>query len=282
MRDPSQRWTSVRVRPSGEAESTRRACLAALFAVGAQGVHEDQRALVTHFPPDTDLAAVHAALTEADIDVVVETSVVPDIDWSEAWKARIVAHDLGALSIAPPWLAGDRDPARTIVIDPGMAFGTGDHATTRGVVRLLPSVIRDGDVVADLGAGSAVLSIAAAKLGASRVYAIELDADAIADAEANVAANGVGEHVHVFEADAMVLLPLVAPVRVVLANIISSVLVELLPTVAESLLPDGAAIISGILQEERDAMMEVLTATGWRVVAEDAEDIWWSASIVRA
>ncbi len=272
----------MRVRPSGEAESTRRACLAALFAVGAQGVHEDQRSLVTHFPPDTDLVAVHAALTDADNDVVVETSAVPDIDWSEAWKARIVAHDLGALAISPPWLAADRDPARTIVIDPGMAFGTGDHATTRGVVRLLPSVVRAGDVVADLGAGSAVLSIAAAKLGASRVYAIELDGDAIADAEENVAANGVADRVHVFEADAMALLPLVAPVRVVLANIISSVLVELLPTVAESLLPDGGVIISGILQEERAAMLDVLGATGWRVVAEDAEDIWWSASIVRA
>lgn len=270
----------MRVRPSSE--SARAACLGALFAVGAQGVHEDGTSLVTHFPPETDLAAVHEAITAADEGATLESTPLPDVDWSEAWKERVIAHELGALTISPPWLAEGRDPARTIVIDPGMAFGTGDHATTRGVVRLLPDVLRPGDTVADLGAGSAVLSIAAAKLGASRVYAIELDGEAIPDAETNVARNGVGDVVHVFEADAGALLPLVGPVRVVLANIISSVLVELLPHVADALTPDGAVIISGILQQERDGMLDVLHTTGWRVLAEDAEDIWWSASIVRA
>jgi ribosomal protein L11 methyltransferase len=275
-------WTSVRVRPAANDEAARQACLAALFAVGAQGVHEDAGSLVTHFPPHTDLTRVHAVISEADELSVIETAPVPDIDWSEAWKARIVAHELGALTVTPPWLSEGRDPASTIVIDPGMAFGTGDHATTRGVVRLLPSVLRVGDVVADLGAGSAVLAIAAAKLGAARVYAIELDGEAIPDAEENVARNGVADRVHVFEGDAAAFLPMIGPVRVVLANIISSVLVELLPLVAAHLTADGAAIISGILVEERAQMLDVLHATGWRVVREDAEDIWWSASIVRA
>ncbi len=281
MHDASQRWISVRVGP-GIAEGSRDACLTALFAVGAQGVHEDGTSLVTHFPPQTDLEAVHIALTEADEGVTIETAPVPDIDWSEAWKSRIHAHDLGALTVTPPWLAEGRDPARTIVIEPGMAFGTGEHATTRGVVRLLPTVMRDGDIVADLGAGSAVLAIAAAKLGASRVYAVELDGEAIPDAEQNVLRNGVADRVHVFEADAGALLPLLAPVRVVLANIISSVLVELLPIIAESLTADGGAILSGILQEEREEMLAVLAASGWSVLEEDAEDIWWSVSIARA
>jgi len=275
-------WTSVRVRPDAIDESAHTACLAALFAVGAQGVHEDGVSLVTHFPPGTDLEAVHRALTIADNGVVIETSDVPDIDWSEAWKARITAHALGPLTVLPPWLTDGVDPATSIVIEPGMAFGTGEHATTRGVVRLLPSVLRVGDVVADLGAGSAVLAIAAAKLGAARVYAIEMDGEAIPNAEENVLRNGVGDRVHVFEADAASLLPLVAPVRVVLANIISSVLEELLPGIAAALTPDGAAILSGILQEERAHMLEVLARRGWRVLAEDAEDIWWSVSIARA
>jgi ribosomal protein L11 methyltransferase len=163
-----------------------------------------------------------------------------------------------------------------------MAFGTGEHATTRGVVRLLPTIMLHDDVVADLGAGSAVLAIAAAKLGASRVYAIELDGEAIPDAEDNVRRNGVADRVHVFEADAAALLPLVAPVRVVLANIISSVLVELLPIIADALTPDGGAILSGILQEEREEMLRVLRAGGWQVLDEDAEDIWWSVSIAKA
>ena len=275
-------WISVRVTSSNVDDVARRARLAALFAVGAQGVHEDGAALVTHFPPGVDLHAVHHALTEADAHTVVETAPVPNVDWSEAWKVRIVAHELGRLTVAPPWLAEGRDLATTIIIEPGMAFGTGDHPTTRGVVRLLPSVLREGDVVADLGAGSAVLAIAAAKLGASRVYAVELDGEAIPDAEANVARNGVADRVHVFEADAGALLPLLAPVRVVLANIISSVLIEMLPAIAGALTSDGVAILSGILLEERSTMIEILRATGWREVAEDEEGIWWSVSVVRA
>lgn len=275
-------WTSVRVRPSPDNTAARSACLGALFASGAQGVHEDGQSLVTHFPPGADLERVHRALTEADEDVVIETSPVPDIDWSVEWKSRIVAHQLGALTVAPPWLAHEYDPARCIVIDPGMAFGTGDHATTRGVIRLLPQVLRTGDVVADLGAGSAVLAIAAAKLGASRVYAIELEHDSIADAIENVERNGVSEIVHVFEGDANAFLPLVAPVRVVLANIISSVLVELLPLIGMCLSDDGEAILSGILREERDGLVNILRDHGWNVVAEDAEDIWWSAIVRRS
>jgi ribosomal protein L11 methyltransferase len=114
------------------------------------------------------------------------------------------------------------------------------------------------------------------------VYAIELDADAIPDAEKNVSRNGVAERVHVFEADAGALLPLVAPVDVVLANIISSVLIELMPVIGAALQPGGAAILSGILREERETMLAVLAAHGWTVIEEDAEDIWWSVSIAKA
>jgi ribosomal protein L11 methyltransferase len=146
----------------------------------------------------------------------------------------------------------------------------------------LPRQLRAGAIVADLGAGSAVLSIAAAKLGAARVYAVELDADAIPDAEANVQRNGVADRVHVFEADAGALLPLVAPVDLVLANIISSVLIELMPVIKSSLNAGGTAILSGILYEERDTMLQVLDAHGWTVLEEDAEDIWWSVSIAKA
>jgi ribosomal protein L11 methyltransferase len=87
--------------------------------------------------------------------------------------------------------------------------------------------------------------------------------------------------VHVFEADAEAVLPLLAPVDLVLANIISSVLVGLLPVMAAALPPGAAAILSGILLEERAGMVATLAAAGWRVVAEDAEDVWWSVTVVR-
>jgi ribosomal protein L11 methyltransferase len=271
-------WLAVRV-SAGEA---RDAALAALFEMGSMGVEEAGDDLVTHFPEETDAAAVVAAVLSAAPQSRVSATLVPALDWTEEWKKGVGAHELGALAIVPPWLAEGRDPARTIVIEPEMAFGTGEHQTTRGVVRLLPALVRRGDRVADLGAGSAVLAIAAAKLGASRVTAIELDHDAIANANENVVRNAVESIVTVVEGDASVLLPLVAPVRVVLANIISSVLIDLLPGIAAALTADGEAILSGILLEERDTMLGVLRSGDWRVVAEDVEGAWWSVRIARA
>jgi ribosomal protein L11 methyltransferase len=270
-------WLAVRV----NAGSAREAALTALFELGSQGVQESGEELVTHFPDDVDAASVVAYLHDVVPEATVSTALVPEVDWAEEWKKGVGAHDLGALAIVPPWLAEGRDPARTIVIEPEMAFGTGEHQTTRGVVRLLPSVIRAGDRVADLGAGSAVLSIAAVKLGARHATAIELDHDAIANANENVQRNGVTGRVTVIEGDASLLLPLVAPVRVVLANIISSVLLELLPVIGEALTDDGEAVLSGILVEERPMMLGALDADGWTLLGEDAEGAWWSARIAR-
>lgn len=270
-------WYAVRVRPRS-GDDAYDAVVAALFAAGSQGVQEDAGAVVTQFAPDVDIDAVRHAVLAADPAADVTIGPAAPIDWSEGWKTLVTRHDLGALTVAPPWLADGTDPARTIVIDPGMAFGTGDHPTTRGCLRLMPAVIRPGDFVADLGAGSAVLSIAAAKLGAARVIAIEYDADAIGNAEENVRRNGAGDVVTVVEGDATVLLPLVAPVRVVIANIISSVVVALLPAIAQALSADGVAIFSGILGEERERMLAAFAAHGLHVVAEEAEDAWWSAT----
>ena len=269
-------WQAMRVRPSGD----RAAVATALFAAGSQGVHDDGPALVTHFPPDVDLGPVRAAVLAADAAATIDVHDAPDVDWTEAWKHGVGIQRIGRLTVAPPWLADGLEPATTIVIDPGMAFGTGEHQTTRRVLELMQGVIRAGDAVADLGAGSAVLSIAAVKLGAAQAVAIEMDPDAIENAEENVGRNDVIGRVTVIEGDAGVLLPLVAPVRVVLANIISSVLVELLPVIASALTPDGQAVLSGILVDERDHMLDVL-AEDWRVEGEAREGQWWSVAIAR-
>lgn len=270
-------WSSLRVDPG----AARDAAMAALFAAGAQGVHEDGGSLVTHFPPDTDMHAVVTAVQRAAPEAQCAVGQTDDTDWSVAWRDRLSAHDLGAVTVTPPWLATGLDPARTVVIDPGMAFGTGDHPTTRGAVRLLQQVMSPGLVVADLGAGSGVLAITAARLGASRVFAVEYDGEAIANAEENVRANDVEGIVHVFEGDAAVLLPLVAPVDLVVANIISSVLVELLPAMHDALRPGGVAVLAGILVDEQTSMLEALQADGWRVRADDVEENWWSVTIAR-
>lgn len=273
------RWTRAACTPS-TADRTA-ALIAAMFATGADGVHEDGATLVTHLAPTADVERFLAALRAADPASGIALSPLEPIDWSTKWRDRITAHRLGALTVTPPWLAAGHEPATTIVIEPAMAFGTGEHPTTRGVVRLLQAIPLAGASVADLGAGSAVLAIAAARLGAARVFAIENDADSIGNAELNVTTNGVADRVAVLEGDAQLLLPLVAPVQVILANIISSVLLELLPLLGASLAPDGVMILSGILREEREMMVSALEAAGWRIDAEDAEEQWWSVRVRR-
>ena len=267
-------WISLRITP----DSNRDGVIAALFQSGSQGVQEDGASVVTHFPADARIDDIRHAVMTADPRADIAVSEAPETDYSK-WRASVSSHRVGELVVAPPWLAGEFDPQTTIVVDPVMAFGTGEHPTTRGVIRLMQGVVRPGDVVADLGAGSAVLSIAAAKLGAKRVIAIEIDNDSIGNAEANVRVNGVSDRVKVIEGDAATLLPLLAPVRVVLANIISSALIALLPTIRASLDARGQAILAGILRKERDPMLAAINVDGWTVEREDTEDAWWSVQI---
>jgi len=270
-------WVSIRVHPG----SNREAVLATLFESGAQGVQEIGDNFLTHVQGEHTAEALVHAILAASRDARVDCCPLVETDWSERWKSSVRAQQVGRLTVAPPWLADDSDADRTIVIEPAMAFGTGEHATTRSALRLLQAVIRPGDRVADLGAGSAVLSIGAAKLGARYVAAIEIDPDAIGNAEENVRRNGVSDRVTVIEGDAAVLLPLVAPVRVITANILSSVVIDLLPAMATAIAPDGRAILSGILASEQQRMLTAFTEQGWRVESEHTEDEWWSTTIAR-
>ena len=268
----TDRWLAIKVEPSGDPKPV----IDALFAAGSQGIQEQGTAIITHFPPGTSAGEIESAIRSADANAEITSELAPAADWSQ-WRASVGEHRIGKLTIAPPWMESD-DPMR-VIIDPAMAFGTGEHATTRGVVRLMQQLSPMPGRVADLGAGSAVLAICAAKLGASRVTAIELDPDAIGNAEENVAANSVTEAVRVIQGDAAVLLPLISPVDLILANIISSVLLDLLSPIAESLSEGGHAILSGILAEEREMMTDALTRAGWRIVSEDVEENWWSVMV---
>jgi ribosomal protein L11 methyltransferase len=267
---------------SGAAIDTRDAVVEALVDSGAPGVQELGAELVTHLPSDADFNALARAIEHASPGAVIEQEPVGDIDWATRWPTRVGVQRVGRIAVAPPWLADEIAGAELpVVIEPATAFGTGEHETTRGVLYLMQEVIRPGDVVADLGTGSAVLAIAAVKLGAARVAAIELDPDAIGNAEANVAANHVDRRVTVVQGDASILLPLVSPVRVILANIISSVLIELAEAMRDALAPDGRVILSGVLTIERDAVLESLVGAGLVLESEYEEGVWWSGVVAR-
>ncbi|HUF65969.1 MAG TPA: 50S ribosomal protein L11 methyltransferase [Gemmatimonadaceae bacterium] len=264
-------WHMLRVRTARPADVS-----AALFDAGALALQEQPGSLTTHFLTEADARSVAGRVALLDPAAELEIRETPDADYSR-WRASVGVWEVGAVTVAPPWLAANLDPARTVVIDPAMAFGTGEHATTRGALTLMQRVVRAGDSVADLGTGSGVLAIAAAKLGAVRVVGIEHEAEAVGNAEANVEANGVAGTVKVIQGDAGTLLPLVAPVRVVLANIASLALLQLMPVIAKALTPDGEAVISGILTTEAQGFRARLSA--WRVTDELAEDDWWTAAL---
>lgn len=267
-------WLAVRV--AGASAATRDAISAALIDAGAACVQEDRDDLFTFLPDDARLDDVRGVVAR-DESAVLDVREADAGEVEREWPPTIAVSRAGRIVVAPPWLAPDpSEDDIVVVIDPATAFGTGEHPSTRGVLRLMQGVIRPGDRVADLGAGSAVLAIAAARLGAARVAAIELDPEAIGNAEDNVRANGVSDRVVVIEGDAETLLPHVAPVRVILANILSSVLMALLPAIGSALSAEGVAIFAGILVDEREDFVRVLEGRAWRVEQEDVEGAWWS------
>jgi ribosomal protein L11 methyltransferase len=247
---------------------------------GAGAVQELDAALLTHLPEGAALDALCVALEHAG--ATVRQTSLGEVDWSTRWITRVGVQRIGRIAVAPPWMSADiADAEIPILIEPAMAFGTGEHETTRGVLALMQSLVAPGALVADLGAGSGVLAIAAAKLGAERVVAIEMDPDAIGNAMENVERNGVAAKVAVLEGDAAALLPLVAPVSLVLANIISSVLIELSSIMQRALPTGGKAVISGILVSEREHCVASLAVDGWIVESELREGEWWSSVIAR-
>jgi ribosomal protein L11 methyltransferase len=276
--DLSPRWVSLHIDvPEG---AVRERVVAMLMEGGAGAVQELGPELLTHFQEGEAVDELCDSLERAGASV--RQTALGQVDWSTRWITRVGVQRVGRIAVAPPWMSDDiADVEIPILIEPAMAFGTGEHETTRGVLALMQALVEPGALVADLGAGSGVLAIAAAKLGAARVVAIEMDPDAIGNAMENVERNGVASQVTVLEGDAAALLPLVAPVSLVLANIISSVVIDLSPIMHRALPSGGRAVISGILVSEREHVVSSLTVDGWILESELREGEWWSSVIVR-
>lgn len=268
--------------------SADRAVLAeGLIALGGGAVEERDDRLITYLVPPVD---VEAFVVEAEARLR-ETAPAESFrlewrwreneDWTATWRRGLKPRRIGRLVVTPSWESpelGDGD--LVVVIDPEMAFGTGEHASTRGVLRLLQQAYRGGDRVLDVGAGSAILSIAAARLGAAEVLAVEADEDAIGNARDNIERNGVAdvvELVHALVDDDYLARQGDGRFDLILANVLSGVLVPLLPAFRRALAPSGRLILAGILQEESERVAAAAERAGFTLLAEDREEEWWSA-----
>jgi ribosomal protein L11 methyltransferase len=257
-----------------------------LIASGGLAVEEDGPWLRTWLRPPADAEAEAAAVRTrlqamTGTPVTVEWSWRAEEDWNAKWRAGLGPRRVGRhLIITPSWTAAAAGPGDlAIVIDPQMAFGTGEHASTRGVLRLLEDAVQPNATVLDAGTGSGVLAIAAARLGASHVLGVDLDADAISNAAENIVRNGCADSVRleVAEVDAAWLQQSAAAYDVIAANILSSVLVPLLPAFRRALAPAGALLLGGVLESESDVVSAAARAAGLTRVCEDREEGWWSA-----
>jgi ribosomal protein L11 methyltransferase len=187
-----------------------------------------------------------------------------DEDWADAWRAHFAPFPLGErLIIAPPWETARAAGREIITIEPGRAFGTGQHGSTAGCLLLLETITaeRPPTRALDLGTGSGILAIAAARLGVGEIHAVDCDPDAVASATANVERNGLGGRVRCVVADAATLA--VEPSPLVLANLLAAAHRALAARYGALVAPGGILVLGGLLDGEADDIAAVVAAQGF-------------------
>ncbi len=216
--------------------------------------------------PGSDPAQLIAAAAEQcalPVPAIGATRQVEDEDWVRVTQAQFQPTQAGArLWIVPSWHAPPDPDALNIRIDPGVAFGTGTHPTTRLCLAWLEENLRPGDRVLDYGCGSGILAIAAARLGAGAVHGVDIDAQAVRAAHQNSLANEVDPQAARYTAPAD-LAPVSTPhgrFDVVLANILANPLKLLAPALLDRVAPGGALVLAGLLERQADELVALYRA----------------------
>ena len=212
------------------------------------------------------------------------TRIVPEADWAEAWKAHCPVVRIGRrIVIKPTWLDHVAAPDDVVLdLDPGMAFGTGLHPTTRLCLAALEGLADRGLVngarVLDVGCGSGILAIAAAKFGAAAIHGVDTDEIAIEATDGNVARNGLAGRVTASVGS----LPSGAPpADVVLANLIASVLIALASELRDEVQPGGTVLASGIFVDRESEVRAAFAAVGLDVATRHDEGDWVALEAIR-
>ncbi len=218
--------------------------------------------------------------------LIMSLDNLADEDWENNWKQYYKPIEIGErLLVVPKWESVDPGSRVPLYLDPGLTFGTGDHATTRLCLTALEGAVRGGERVLDLGCGSGILSIAALKLGAASAAAVDIDRMCLDVAYENAALNGVGRDVYDVRvgdvlADEALRASLGGGYDVVLANIVADVIIGLAPLVRGFLREGGLFLCSGIIQGREAEVAEALQAAGLAVL-ETRECKGWYAYACR-
>lgn len=287
-----QRWIEVEFNLAGELAEPVAELLVRLAPQGV-AVERDPNAagdtvrLRAWLPDDSGLPARRQALDEGlwhlgQIQPIPEPSfrTIPQVGWSDAWRDLHHPLPVGSrLLVLPPWATAPDDSRLALRIEPGMAFGTGTHPTTRHCLEYLEALVRPGMLVADLGCGSGILGITAARLGARQVLAYDTDPEAVAAARENAARNAV-EGVLQIQPGSLAELRAHPAVRrgelqLLVANIYAGALEQMLAQgLAEVVAGSGQVVLSGILEDQADGLVAAAEAGGLTLRESRAEADW--------
>jgi ribosomal protein L11 methyltransferase len=262
-----------------------------VWELGALGVVEDEqpgaRPLLRAFFADASDTGSLAARVEQYLGGLrslgflggghLRLAPVADEAWADAWRAHFSPMEVGrSLLVTPPWHEPADNGRAVITIEPGRAFGTGQHGSTSGCLRLLEDIVgRDRPARAlDIGTGSGILAIAAVKLGVPCAVAIDTDPDAVAAAASNAARNGMENRVHTRVADVETFTTAAAPL--VVANLLAAAHHRLGARYRTFMASGGALVLGGLLDSERDGVVAALAAHGLRARRALSMEGWTS------
>ena len=209
------------------------------------------------------------------ISATISFEGINEDDWAESWKQYYKPVSLGKVTIVPAWEKYDAKEGEVIIkMDPGMAFGTGTHETTRLVIRLMQDLLIEGKRVLDVGTGSGILSICASKLGAKSCNAYDIDPVAVKVARENAIADGC-DNITVGVSDLLRGVDLAGgKYDFCVANIVADIIIRMLPDVRSYVESGSPLILSGIIGERADEVREAVIKTGFTVEKEIKENDW--------
>ncbi|MFZ7103415.1 MAG: 50S ribosomal protein L11 methyltransferase [Peptococcaceae bacterium] len=209
-----------------------------------------------------------------NIPIEFNVSEVQEEDWANSWKAYFKPEKIGEKTvIKPSWEDYTAREGEIIIeLDPGMAFGTGNHATTALCIKMLEKYLKRDMDVFDVGTGSGILSIVAAKLGAKSVQALDYDTVAVEAAASNVLMNKHSEIITVTRSD--LLDHAFGKADLIVANIVADIILRLIPAVPEKISEQGIFITSGIIDERKDDVLKVLKQHNFDIIEVGEENGW--------
>jgi len=255
-----------------------------LFECGATGLIQEKGAIVAYFPANIYSEELQFSiqrylddLSPQNDEVVtkeIEIFHIQDRDWNAEWKKHLRPIVITPnLAIKPSWIDTSQRLAKHVIeIDPQMAFGTGSHATTKLVLRLIDKYGCSGCKVLDVGTGSGILAIAAAKIGAAKIYAFDNDPIAAETASYNVRNNCASDRVYVFTGTIDTLRD--NDFDLILANINRTAILEILPAIINRVNKNGTIILSGILKEEEQLLYSEISSFNIKITETQYEDEW--------